>query len=264
MKGIGILTHAIGMVLGNLGAALRISGLLMAFQFALVVGLGLQGMFLPTDPAQLRATGPGAALMPAGASILWLAQLFTTLWIAVAWHRFILCEEVPVGIVPPFRGRAMLRYLGVGLLFGLILLVAAVPLILLAFMLVGPAALMATAAPGSGLWALAVFLALVWLPLAFIACRLAPVLPAAALGERLPFKEAWYRTGTSGLALLVLALASGLLYALASLPLMPLARVAPFLGLVWAFALHWASLLVGASVLTTLYGHFIEDRPLNA
>lgn len=262
MKGIGILTHAIGMVLGHFGAAMRISGLLMALQFALVMGLGLQGMFLPTDPAQLRATGPGAALMPAGAWLLWLVQIFTALWIAVAWHRFILREEAPAGIVPPFRGPQMLRYLGVGLLFGLILLAAAIPLTLLAFMLVGPAALVATAGPG--LWPLAVFLALVWLPLAFIACRLAPILPAAALGERLPLKEAWYRTGTAGFALVVLALASGLLYALASLPLAPLARSAPFLGFLWMFALHWASLLVGASVLTTLYGHFMEDRPLNA
>ncbi|MCC5986592.1 MAG: hypothetical protein JJT95_02850 [Pararhodobacter sp.] len=259
MKGIGILTHAIGMVLGNLGPALRISGLLMAFQFALVVGLGLQVLYLSIDPVQMQHIDPLDAVLPAAAPLLWLVQLFSALWIAVAWHRFILCEEAPVGIVPHFRGRVMLRYLGVGLLYVLILLLAAIPLFLLAFLLIGPAALVRP-----GWWPMAVFLGVVWLPLVFIAYRLAPILPAAALGERLQLKEAWYRTGTAGLALVVLALASGLLYALASLPLAPLARIAPTLAFLWGFALHWASLMVGASVLTTLYGHFIEDRPLNA
>ena len=34
------------------------------------------------------------------------------------------------------------------------------------------------------------------------------------------------------------------------------------LGLVWDFVFGWVQLMVGVSILTTLYGHYIEKRPL--
>lgn len=261
MKGIGIFTHAIGMVLGNIGAVLRISGLLMAFQFALVMGLGLQEMFLPVEPAPLPQGDPLGTAIPPGAPLLWLVQLFSGLWIAVAWHRFVLRTEVPVGIVPHFRGRAILRYLGVGLLYTLLLMVVAIPLAILAFFLIGPAALAGrgTLSPGPAL----VFAVLVWLPVVYLGLRLAPILAAAALEEKLPMREAWYQTGVSGSAFPVLAVSLLLAYTVVYLPLAFLAAASPVLAFVFAFLVQWAMLLIGASLIATLYGHYIEDRPLN-
>ncbi len=258
MKGIGLFTHAIGMVLGNLGAALRISGLLMAFQFALVIGLGLQALFLPVMPEPALPGELPAATLPPAAPVFFLVQLFSALWITVAWHRFILREEVPVGIVPHFHGRAMLRYLGVGLLLMLLLGLAALPLALLATFIIGPTALVA-----QGLSASLAFAALVILPITYLLLRLSPILPAAALEERLPLREAWYRTGASGGVMLVLALAALIAHTLLNLPSAILVQGLPGVAFVYSFLAHWLALLVGASLVTTIHGHYIEERPLN-
>lgn len=258
MKGIGLFTHAIGMVLGNLGAALRISGLLMAFQFALVIGLGLQVLFLPVAPEPALPGELPIAMLPPAAPLFWLLQLFTALWVAVAWHRFILREEVPAGIVPHFHGRAMLRYLGVGLLYTLLIMLAAIPLAVLASFIVGPMALLEQG-PGASL----TFGALVFVPVTYLALRLSPILPAAALEERLPLREAWYRTGASGTTILVLALVAIIANALLNLPSAFLAQGLVGAAFVYSFLAHWLALLVGVSLVTTIHGHYIEERPLN-
>ena len=38
----------------------------------------------------------------------------------------------------------------------------------------------------------------------------------------------------------------------------------PPLGLVWQALVNWLGMLLGISILTTIYGHFIEKRDLNA
>ncbi|MCC6001820.1 MAG: hypothetical protein JJU19_13305 [Pararhodobacter sp.] len=256
MQGIAILTHAVGMVIANWGIALRISGLLMAAQMALALGLGLQHSYLPLAPDDQ------AAAFPMGIALLMVFQLFSAFWITIAWHRFILRSEIPAGSLPPLNGRVLLRYVGVGLLLALMLVLVAIPLGVAAAFIVGPATL---ASPdGGGFAAVIILMALVWLPVTYLGYRLSPVLPAAALGERLPLKEVWYQTGTSGSSFVVLSLATMLLYLALEYPVSLLATPAPVLAFLWAFLLQWATVLVGASVLTTIYGHYMEDRPLNA
>ena len=259
MKGITLFTHAIGMVFGNPGAALRISGLLMAFQFALVIGLDLQVLFLPVEPEPVLPGEMPAATLPPAALIFWLVQLFSGFWIAVAWQRFILREEVPMGIVPAFRGRAMLRYLGIGLLLMLILALAAIPLVVLVTFIVGPMAL-AT----QNLAAMLAFGVLVFVPITYLGLRLSPILTAAALEEKLPLREAWYRTGASGGAIFVLTLLAIAGSFLLNLPAAVLVQGLSGLAFLYAFLSTWLVLLLSTSLITTIYGHYIEDRPLNA
>jgi hypothetical protein len=33
-------------------------------------------------------------------------------------------------------------------------------------------------------------------------------------------------------------------------------------GLIWQVVTQWVTVMVGASILTTLYGHYVEGRPL--
>ncbi len=256
MLGVQILIHAIRMVLNNLGAALRISALPMLVVLALTLAMGGPGEML-VDPDAAVPTGRMGGLFLAT-----LLQLAAALWIAVAWHRYILLEEAPEGFVPPFNGRAILSYFWAGVIFSAVLVLVAIPLVLIAGVIAGPMIVAEGGAVG-GFAALVLFL-LVWLPVTFVSYRISPILPSAAIGERLPLKEAWYATGTGGAAFIVLALASVLLVWILNLPAGLLIAVSVQLAFLWAFAVQWAVTLGGASVLTTIYGHFVEKRELDA
>ena len=257
MKGISILTHAIGMVLNNLDTALRISAVLMAVQFVLAILLGVQFMYLGDDPSQQMMAGnyPWG-----GVGLLILVQVLSALWIAVAWHRFILKDERPAGVLPAFNGSALLSYFIAGIIFFLIVIVVAIPFGLVAGFIAMP--FMMGGSFGMMLGGLILFF-LVWIPVTYVSYRISPILPSAALENRLALREAWYATGTSGAAFVVLAVASAVLYWVASLPVGWLAALSPFLGFLWAFAVNWAAMLIGASILTTIFGHYVEKRDLN-
>lgn len=255
MFGIDIFLHAVKMVLNNLPSALRISGALMAVQFLVIFGLG----------AGVMLTGPelndpvAAAAYPFGAAFIAVVVMVVTgLWIAVAWHRFILLEETPTGPVPAFNGAAIGSYILAGIIFVLALMVVLIPISLLAGLLLGPILFAAGGDPGFFVGLL--LFAVVYLPVAWVGYRISPILPSAALGRRIPLKEAWYATGTSGAAFIVLTVVTMFASYLLTAP----AQVLPgILGQVWAFAANWITLLVGASILTTIYGHYVEGRQLD-
>ncbi|KPQ06933.1 MAG: hypothetical protein HLUCCA12_08150 [Rhodobacteraceae bacterium HLUCCA12] len=259
MKGLSILIHAIGMVTGNLGAALRISAVLMAIQFVLAIVLGVQFLYTGEDTTELMMSGQYPY---ASTGLMFVIQAVSTLWIAVAWHRFILREEVPGGALPAFNGAAILSYVWAGIIFVLILVVVAIPFGILGGLIAGP--LMSTGSTaGLTIGGTLLFLVL-WLPVTYVSYRISPILPAAAVQEPIPLKEAWYATGTSGAAFVVLAIVSVLAVWVINLPAFLLAGLSSLLAFVWSFAVQWAVLLVGVSVLTTIYGHFVEKRALNA
>jgi hypothetical protein len=255
MLGVQILTHAIRMILSNAGAALRISALPMLVVLALTLAMGGPSAMLVEPDAPQPAGQAGGLLLAT------LLQLAATLWIAVAWHRYVLLGEAPEGYVPPFNGAAVLSYLWAGIIFSLVLIVVAIPFVLLTAVIVGP---MIVADQGlvRGPVALVLFV-LVWLPVTFVSYRISPILPSAAIGNRLPLKEAWYATGTGGASFIVLALASVLLVWALNVPSGLLVHVSALLAFLWAFAVQWAVTLGAASVLTTIYGHFVEKRELH-
>lgn len=255
MFGIEIFLHAVKMVVNNLPSALRISGVLMAVQFLVIFGLGAGVILTGADLGNPAA----AAAYPFGRAFVGLVVMIVTgLWIAVAWHRFILLEESPTGPMPPFNGAAIGAYVVAGIIFALILIVIAIPISMLAGLLLAPI-LMAGGGEQSLLAGL-LLIALVYLPVAWVGYRISPILPSAAVGKRMAVKEAWYATGTSGGAFIVLTLVSVFAGYLLNAP----AGVLPgILGQVWAFLANWMTVLVGASILTTIYGHYVEGRQLN-
>lgn len=244
-KGWAILVHSVRQVFGNLQAALRISGVL----FAAIAVIGVLGG--PMD--QVGAPSDLGLVL-----VLAIVSVVISLWIAVAWHRYVLLREGGNTALPAFRGDAIGRYFVNGLLVALIMIPIAVVLGIAAAM-VFSASFAPGASAGQSLGALMAIGLIVYVPMMVIFYRLAAILPAAALGQPLPLGAAWAATRGETVAMLVLALftvVSGGVVALLS------AALPSILGLAVGILGQWALTMIGASILTTIYGHYIEKRDL--
>jgi hypothetical protein len=102
-----------------------------------------------------------------------------------------------------------------------------------------------------------------WVFIVISIYRLTPILPAAEIGKPLKISEAWAATRGSGwalfLTLIIAAIVQSLMQLVAGLFL---AVFAP-LGVVFLLLAILVMTLVNVSILTTLYGYYIEGRPLD-
>ena len=236
--------HSVRMVLDNLGVALRLSLLLYLVQVVFTV-------FLFTSPGG----GDPMQQTPAGAGEMFLLSLFavvSSLWIAVGWHRFVLTGETPPGFVPRWHGSEMLSYFGRSLLIGLLLIAIA--------SVIGGLAL-GLAAQVPALTGMVVF-GLVGL-CSYVFFRLGLVLPAAALGQSLKLRESWDATkrDTTALVQLAVIVMGGRL--LIEIPGMIDGTTGGVVSLVYNVVLNWFVTMIGVSLLTTLYGYFVERRRID-
>lgn len=246
MKGWQIFMHSVRLVLNNLGAALKVSALLYLVQVANQAVLWMRPPAIMEDG--MPTMDPGQAFQ---SLILGLLAIVASLWIAVAWHRYVLEEEYPSGYLPRWHGSNMLSYLGRSILIGLIvalgMVVAAIPVGLISAVLPGLAGLFAF-----GLIGLA----------AYLFFRLGVMLPAAAIGRPMKLGEAWGVTKDDDGAVVVLALiviAASVVIQLPSL----IGGQGTVIDLIYQIVTGWFATIIGISVLTTLYGHYVEGRPID-
>lgn len=251
MKGWQIFTHSVRQVTGNIGPAFRISGVLYVVQIA--VTLLLLRAMAPYGSAEAAGAASGAFV--GKALVAGLIVIVTALWIAVAWHRYVLREEASKGPLPPFRGDRMLAYLGMGLLVGLILIIPAMAagaaLGALAWSLAGPANLVVSL----------ILQAVLQTLLGAFAFRLSTVLPGVALEPGHKIREGWDATAGEMGAFFALSFYCAVALLLIGLISLALQRFG-LAGLGWEVVAQWTVTMVGVSILTTLYGHYIEKRPL--
>lgn len=243
MKAWHIFIHSVRQVFGNFNAAVRVSAAIYVAQAAIALAFGPP---MPAGDGDLPQT-PEAMF---GLAVTAFSFLVGSLWIAVAWHRYVLREEHSPAAVPPFHGARMADYFVKSLLIGLIAAaIGAVAGMLAAFIL------LPLAGPAAG--AMVPFVVMV--PVFVVLYRFSAILPGVALGESVRFTAGWEATvGETG-TMVGLAAVS----ALASLLLgLPLAILPGLPGLLWEFVANWVQLMVGISILTTLYGHYIERRAL--
>ena len=242
MLGWKLFSHSLRMVLVNWPHALKISAPLIA---AYVIGFLFAGeaVFMNFDPNNPE-TISGMALG------FFLLILIATFWTVVAWHRFVLIEEYPA-VLPPFHFDRILSYIFSSILLGLLVAV-------LGGILIGFSALIAAAVPA--LFLIISFAALILMIWAFY--RLSPVLPAAALGTRMTMREAWDATGVLSFETLIAAAISFGFSLLLGLAAATLAAIIPPTALASSIAVNCVVTLVGASLLTTIYGVAIEKRTL--
>ncbi len=266
-----IVRHGVGLLLRNLGPALRVSVgplLIALLVLALLGGLGLGALYLdPTAGQAPGEPGAGALGLALSAVLMPVLLLFTFSWVAVAWHRYVLREEVP-GLLPRLHPRLVWPYLGRSIVIALALMLVALPVALVLAPILGSVVLSGGSVPDPGpgfatraLGVGAAFALLLSLLLGWVGTRLSLTLPARAVGKPITFGESWAAT----------APASGAIFA--AVLILTLVNVA--LGLVFTlvlgqgltttvldFIVRWATAMLGISILTTLYGHLVERRPL--
>jgi hypothetical protein len=253
MKGLQIFTHSLRQVTGNLRAAIKVSGLLYSVQFILAFALG--NTLFADEAAVMAAMETGE--FPWTTYLLVLAiTLTTSIWIAVGWHRYVLKVEQP-GLLPEFHADRFLGYFGKSLLIGLIVLPLAAILGTVASIVLAPLAQPATSLLFEVLIGLVVYL-----PVAVVALRLSAILPGVALEPNRSIKEGWAATTGETGQIAVVALLCGAMILFLGMPAAYLFGPTSVLSIVWQFCSGWFVTMVGVSILTTLYGHYIEKRPL--
>lgn len=252
--GVDILVHSVRLVLSDWRNALKITGLLYLIYAIPALLLGL--LFPPpTQPEQVAAAALSAA--PAGL-LSGILAIVVFVWIAVAWHRYILLDEQPAGQLPAFNGRRMVNYglysIGIGFLGFIVSIVLAAIVGIIAVPLLGVVGGMIT-----GLIGLAAALIIFY--------RLAPLLPAIAIGKPLTMGQAWEATNGANVPIIILAVLSAVAALVIDIPAFILMNAGPiggFLALLWTLCTGWVKMLVGVSILTTLYGHYVERRSIPA
>lgn len=251
MLGWKIFVRAVRLLLDHIDAALKLSLLPYLAVALATIWLGLsfpdwvgRGQFDPADPPP-----PGFI---AGQLAVLVLNTVVTLWIAVGWHRFVLLAEAPRGWLPPMRGPEMLRYFGRSALIGvLIVAVILVVSLMLATLVVPIAPDLAGAVIGAG----ALFVGMI------LFYRLAVVLPAGAIGRSMGFGEAMRLTSGHTGTVVILALLTVGFTLLLDVPTL-IDDTGGLVTLIYQVTVGWIGLMLGVGVLTALYGHLIEGRPL--
>lgn len=250
--GVSLFVHSVRLVLGDWRNALRISGLL--YLIYAVPALILALLFpAPIQPEQvLAAVGAGGVV----AVVTGILAIVAFVWIAVAWHRYVLLDEMPAGRFPDFNSSRLLSYGGYSLLIALIGFV----LSFVVSAVVGIVAIPLLSVVGvviTGLLAVAAIL--------IVGYRLAPILPAVAIGKPLTLGQAWAATKNANGPIIVLAIVSAIAALVIDIPAFILVMAGPiggFLAVLWTLVTGWVKMIVGVSILTTLYGHYVEGRDI--
>ena len=252
MKGWEIFIHSVRLVFSNIESAFKVSLLPYTLSGLAFVLFGAEAM------AVIQNSTP-EAMMTAAPSGLWtgfilygFVAVLSFLWIAVSWHRFVLLEEYPSSWFPAFRGGPMLHYLGILILIALIIIgvVLVVGLVMSILLVVlGPIGAV-------------IFMVIPFAIASYIFYRLCPLLPSAAIGRSMTFGEAWKSTAGSSATIGVLVLLLFLLSIVVQLP-NQIGGADSVIGIIYSLVVGWFMMLIGSSVLTTFYGHFIEGRAID-
>lgn len=274
MNGLTIFSHSLRQVTGSLGVAIKVSGWLVAIY--VIIG----GMFYWLRPDWLiallnqDAKGMENAADFSGGSLglfflLVIALSIFLLWaislVAIAWHRYILLEEIPQGIIPYRMGFHVGRYFWYGLGISLLAVLAVGIVSGILGMIFGPFFMStmgnAAGAPGGGAFAIGFLSGLiVGIVITVLYLRMALVLPAVALDERLTIGQAWVETSGYTGAIIVLALVLAFINTV-----VPMVINVAFAELIWldlalSGLFQWFFFMLNISVLSTLYGHIVQKR----
>ncbi|MBL4813475.1 MAG: hypothetical protein JKX69_14235 [Rhodobacteraceae bacterium] len=244
---ISLFMHAFFMVFTNIWDALRVS--IVPFAIAAVISSVLIFQFGDLFIGIEAGSADDALTAIAVGFLIGFTLVVCSLWVAVAWHRFVLLEEFP-GLLPAFRGQEMLRYFGA--FFVLSMLVAIV--LGLSTSIFG--SMMAASTLHATVLGIAFSVLVLWLW-----ARLSVVLPAAAIGQPMKFSQAWEATRDAQWSIFGALFLLRLVFSVLSISFSYLTTF-HWVWLLPYFAIMWLSVMVGFSLLTAIHGVIVQKRPL--
>lgn len=254
MKGFQIFGYAAWQVFRNLQGALLIS-VLTALLWLLAVYV--------LNPFQDNFV-IAAGLLPWFKAVLLLALVyFLLIWVAVNWHRHIL-RAAPVGIgFPPILASRIRPYFLASLLVAICVLL---PLIF-AQMFGSAAIVMLTFAAGvqpSTALTIATLIELISaVVVGVVLLRASIFLPGVAVGKEISMGDGWNAAELQFPQLTIIFLCSwAIAFGIDMIGATTFINSTILLSWLWLFFGLWFNSMLGLSILTTLYGHYVEKRPL--
>lgn len=250
IKGWQIFRHSFNLVITNLDQALRLSLVLYLVQSAYTVySFYNPPQTMDVEGTQVPMMSPDTILPTI---VLGLLAVIASLWIAVAWHRYALTGETTSGWLPQFHGSAVMGYLGRSILIGVLVVLGVMVLSI-------PVGIISIGLPG-----LAGIMSLILIGVAaYLFFRLGIMLPAAAMDEKLTLGSAWDATKGQSSTILILSLIVVGASVIVQLPSWLNDDPTSVINVVYSLVVNWFATMIGISVLTTLYGHFVENRPID-
>jgi hypothetical protein len=248
-----LLRHSVLMLVYNFRAVLKLS-----IPYLVLLSVS-QFITLKYQTAVLQSGFVAPSMwMPWAILAVSLAAMLVYLATCVSWHRHVLLSEEP-NLLEQGRGRQVLSYFGTGILISLIMIVPVTVVIGITMSTFGDISMTYS----MGVTGLAI-MALIFVIVSALALRLATALPGAALRRPKPIKTAWKATSGHMGSFLLLGVLSMLVQAVVSLlPALIITLTGSTIAVILAWIVTtWAVTLLGLSMLTTLWGYFVEGRDL--
>ncbi|MBW4707820.1 hypothetical protein KX928_08490 [Roseobacter sp. YSTF-M11] len=250
---INIFNRTFALIFAEPGQTLKVisPGVIACTVAAILTGASVTGLDA-TDLAVPSVTNP----------LLFICALvigaFGIIAFAVLWHRHaLLTDDARAEVMRPSAGVFGQYLLGAIIIFG-ITFVASIPG---GFVIGLLAAIFPQTASASYLIGVALG-AMLGIFLSWIALRVSLILPAAAIGQKLKLSESWRATGTISRDVFWTAVLLGVLnFVIAELS-GGIAAMLPGLSIAVGSIQIVIQSLIYVSVLSTLYGHLIQGRPL--
>jgi hypothetical protein len=193
-------------------------------------------------------------------AVVTLVTFVIGLWAAAAWHRFVLLGERPRAFWPVVPWPAFAAFLRRGLVVGFLVLVIIFAASFVYGVVLGFASAASKRPPGILAHAIGLVLAL---PILVLSLRLAVALPGAAVQAPHSVGGIWGHISDRFFTLLgLLVVLVGLRYLVGEgLSAFGLTPVTSF-GFLVVAVMESLQVILSLSIVTTLYGRYIEGRPL--
>lgn len=260
-----IFRKSVEIVMGNFEQAVRLSGglFVLAVFLSTMVNVVMTGSMIanPVDMRIDETLSPEqqlelakAAFQNSGALLVGNLLFFVAMsWIAIAWHRFVLLEEQSTQLFPFWKASRLFNYLGKTLVL----------VFLIAIGLALPLAFISLLLQAAGLQSLMSLISLgLFICVYYFFFRAGMVLPAIALDKRMTFSESFRMTADVSGAIWGAAI---IVVGISLVAAIMLGSILPnnIIGVLANAIVQWFMVMISASLLTTLYGHTVERRPLN-
>lgn len=257
MKGWKLFAHSVGLLFRNWRVAAKVSVVPFAISAAVQATVGplAQG-----DQAAINAAMASGSFPWMQMAVVFVALATTNAWMAVGWHRYVLLNEEPQSFASMKLGRVG-AYVMAGLALFILLIVGGGVGGGIIGGIIGVVGAALGMSNNGGLLMAAIVICVV-VPIFVWAIRVTVILPGYALQSDVGLFSGW--SATKG-ATIDVGIAAVFAYGLQFLMgwLVSLVFTEYPQTLFWAnIALQWPLALLLISILTTFYGHYVQQRQL--